>query len=191
MQTYTVITNNEHPIYTGGDLEQAVARAHEACTAGSARYVVIFDDLTGDRTEVDPAQDVAAVQLRLGLEPARQGPGRPRLGVVSREVSLLPRHWEWLNAQRGGASAALRRLIDEARAGTEQQDAARRARDAAYKVMSVVGGDRPGFEEASRALFASRFDEVAPHLAAWPEGLRAHLARLVERAREAATGAGA
>jgi hypothetical protein len=184
MQSYTVIADNERPLYTGGDLEEAVARAHAACAAGSSQYVVIFDDATGERTEVDPAQDLAAVQLRLGLEPTRQGPGRPKLGVVSREVSLLPVHWEWLNAQRGGASAALRKLIDEARAGTARQDAARRARDAAYKVMAVVGGDRPGFEEASRALYANRFDEVAPHLAAWPEGLRAHVVRLVERARE-------
>jgi hypothetical protein len=187
MQTFTVVADNERPLYTGADLARAVARARAAYGTEGARYVVVFDDMTGNRTEIAPDGDEDEVRARLGLPAVegRPGPGRPKLGVVSREVSLLPRHWEWLNAQRGGASAALRKLVDEARAGHQHRDAARLARDAAYKVMSVLGGDRPGFEEASRALYANRFDEVAPHLAGWPAGPRDFVARLVARAHEA------
>ncbi|MDB5099913.1 MAG: hypothetical protein JWM80_4334 [Cyanobacteria bacterium RYN_339] len=187
MQTYTVVADNERHVYTSDDLEQAVARAREAYTAGAAQYVVIFDDMTGDRTEIDPRGGPDAVADRLDTmarkSAPKQGPGRPKLGVVSREVSLLPRQWEWLNAQRGGASAALRKLVDEARNDHQHRDAARQARDAAYKVMSVLAGDRPGFEEASRALFANRYADITPHIASWPAGLRDHLGRLVERAR--------
>ncbi|MFY0534142.1 DUF2239 family protein [Nannocystis pusilla] len=51
---------------------------------------------------------------RLAAEepPARTGPGRPKLGVVSREVSLLPRHWEWLERQPSGSR---RRCADSSR----------------------------------------------------------------------------
>ncbi len=104
-------------------------------------------------------------------------------------MSLLPRHWEWLSNQPGGASAALRRLVDDARKHNARADEARQARDAAYKFMSVVGGDRPGFEEASRALFADRFPQVAELTAGWPADLRDHLKRLLDRAALAAGGA--
>jgi len=185
VDTFTVIAGNEHQLYTGHELEQALAEARRAQAAGTP-YVVVFRDATGDRTEIGPDDDAATVRARLDPgAPARSGPGRPKLGVTSREVSLLPEHWEWLQAQRGGASATLRKLVDAARAGHQHRDAARRARDAAYKVMSVLAGDRPHFEEATRALYAGRHDEVLALAAGWPEGPRAHVGRLVERAREA------
>jgi hypothetical protein len=92
--------------------------------------------------------------------------------VVAREVTLLPRHWDWLAAQPGGASVALRKLVEEARRGSADADRRRAARDAAYRFMSAMAGDLPGFEEAARALFADdrqRFDDV---VAAWPADIR-------------------
>ena len=86
--------------------------------------------------------------------PEPRGRGRPKLGVVAREVTLLPRHWEWLATQSGGASVALRKLVDEARRANGDRDRSRAARDAAYHFMSTMAGNLPGFEEASRALFA-------------------------------------
>ena len=74
--------------------------------------------------------------------------------MVAREVTLLPRHWEWLAQQSGGASVALRRLVDQARRGTEDKDRIRRAQEAAYRFMSAMAGNRPNFEDAIRALFA-------------------------------------
>lgn len=102
----------------------------------------------------------------------RRGPGRPRLGVVSKEVTLLPRHWAWLGAQRGGASAALRRLVDESRRANVQQDQARSAQDAAYRFMWDTLGDQVGFEEAMRALFAGDGVRFEAETQDWPTDLR-------------------
>jgi hypothetical protein len=107
-----------------------------------------------------------------------RGPGRPKLGVVAREVTLLPRHWEWLGAQPGGASVALRRLVEDARRGSADADRVRRAREAAYRFMSAMAGNEPGFEEATRALFAGDAERYEATTAAWPADVRAHARRL-------------
>src|SRR5262245_3846770 len=105
-------------------------------------------------------------------------PGRPKLGVVAREVTLLPRHWEWLGAQPGGASVALRKLVEEARRANGDADRARAARDAAYRFMSVMAGNLAGFEEASRALFADDRRRFVGLVAGWPDDVRDHVVRL-------------
>jgi hypothetical protein len=121
----------------------------------------------------------AAAQAQPGTEAPRR-PGRPKLGVVAREVTLLPRHWEWLNGQPGGASVALRKLVEDARRGSASKDRARRMQEAAYRFMSAMAGNLPGFEEATRALFAGEPDRLAEHVRAWPEDVRTHLERLIE-----------
>jgi hypothetical protein len=108
--------------------------------------------------------------------------GRPKLGVVAREVTLLPRHWEWLATQRGGASAALRRLGEEARKTHAEQDAHRQAKERAYRFMSAIGGGLPGFEEASRALFAHDGEAFAERIREWPADVQAYLGWLARGA---------
>ena len=98
--------------------------------------------------------------------------------MIGREVTLLPRHWEWLNAQPGGASVALRRLVDEARRSSDPARDARQAQERAYRVMSALGGDRPGYEEALRALFAGDRERLESHIANWPADIRAYALRL-------------
>ncbi|WP_154585104.1 DUF2239 family protein, partial [Bordetella pertussis] len=111
--------------------------------------------------------------------PARpRGRGRPRLGVVAREVTLLPRHWDWLAGQPGGASVALRKLVEQARREHAGADALRRGRDAAYTFMSAAAGNLPGFEEAVRALYAGDAERLAAHMAGWPADVRAYALRL-------------
>jgi hypothetical protein len=103
-----------------------------------------------------------------------RGPGRPRLGVVAREVTLLPRHWDWLASQPGGASATLRKLVEYARGLRVEQDRQRLATESVYRFLTHVAGNEPGFEEASRALFAGEQDRFLERINMWPEDVRAH-----------------
>jgi hypothetical protein len=113
---------------------------------------------------------------------APRGRGRPKLGVVAREITLLPRHWDWLNAQPGGASVALRKLVEEARHVNRGKDRRREAQESAYRFMSAMAGDEPGFEEASRALFAGNHETFKVAIRAWPADVRGHALHLAASA---------
>ncbi len=133
----------------------------------------IFDNESGQQVDFDLRGSLSDILARVAPPAAPRRPGRPKLGVASREVSLLPRHWAWLERQPNGASAALRRLVDAAsRAG--QQEASR-PRDAAYRVMSALAGHREHFEEAARALFADDASRFQKLIARWPADIREHL----------------
>ena len=165
-----------------------VAIAIKIATGAIADPIVIFDNATGKSLDIDLRGSHREVVARLPQpstpEPATEasteprGRGRPKLGVVAREVTLLPRHWEWLGTQPGGASVALRKLVEEARRVHGDRDRLRAARDAAYHFMSTMAGDRPGFEEASRALFADDRRRFAGLIAPWPEDIRDHIIKL-------------
>ena len=120
-----------------------------------------------------------------GAPDGPRGPGRPKLGVVAREITLLPRHWDWLNAQPGGASVALRKLVEEARRANGGKDRVRQSQEAAYRFMSVMAGNRPGFEEATRALFAGHRDRFDQLVAPWPKDVRHHARKLAADALDA------
>jgi uncharacterized protein len=162
-----------------GPLADVAAHFKKAVEKGGAG-VFLFDDTTGRAFDIDirgTADEVVARLKRSAVKPDEErGPGRPRLGVVAREVTLLPQQWDWLAAQPGGASVTLRKLVDEARRGPKAR--ARAARDAAYHFMSAIAGDRPGFEEATRALFADDRGRLATLIAPWPKDIREHIARL-------------
>lgn len=148
-----------------------------------AQPVFVFDDATGERLDLDLREDASAAPGGPGAdEQTTRGVGRPKLGVVAREVTLLPRHWDWLSRQPGGASVALRRLIDEARRVHADRDAQRASRESAYRFMSAIAGDLPGFEEAARALFAGEGTRFAELVSAWPEDVRAYLQQLAAAA---------
>jgi hypothetical protein len=147
--------------------------------------VLIFEDATGNQIDFDlrgSDEEIAGrLRKRFALpEPdAPRAPGRPRLGVLAREITLLPRHWEWLAAQPGGASATLRRLVEEARRSAPPDGARLRLlHERTYRFMSAIAGDLPGFEEASRALFAHNMPRFMDLIAGWPMDVRAHLVRL-------------
>jgi hypothetical protein len=147
--------------------------------------VLVFDDATGTQMDFDLRGSDAEIATRLQKRfPAAESdtpraPGRPKLGVVAREVTLLPRHWEWLAAQPGGASVTLRKLVEEARrSGPTTEAALRQLHERAYRFMSAMAGNFPSFEEASRALFANDMPRLDRLIAAWPKDVREHLARL-------------
>lgn len=140
-------------------------------------------DFRGSEAEVlgrlDPAPEHEAEALASEIA-APVKAGRPRLGVVAREVTLLPRHWEWLKLQPGGASVALRKLVEAARRANADEDAQRKAQGNAYRFMSIMAGALVGFEEASRALFAGNADGFERETESWPEDIRAHARRLAQ-----------
>lgn len=133
--------------------------------------VLVFDDATGARVDLDVRGHAKKIVDELH-QPVPRGRGRPRLGVTAREVTLRPRHWDWLNLQPGGASVALRKLVDEARRTTGDRDRVRAAQEAAYRFMSVAAADLPGFQEAARALYAYDRRKFAQLIAGWPEDVR-------------------
>jgi hypothetical protein len=160
----------------------AVARAVKAALdAGEPAAVLIFDDATSRPVEIDFRGNADEVLARLDSPPAR-GPGRPRLGVVPREVTLLPRQWEWLNAQPGGASVALRKLVDEARRGNEDKERARLAQEAAYRFVTALAGNEMGYEEAVRELFAGNRSGFEARTQGWPPDVRDHARKLASPA---------
>jgi hypothetical protein len=135
--------------------------------------ILIFDDATGGQIDFDLREsgDSPVTATTAATEEVR-GPGRPKLGVVAREVTLLPRHWDWLAKQPGGASVTLRKLVEEARRADASASTPRAAQERAYRFMSAMGGNLPGFEEAARALFASDRSRFESHVDGWPENIR-------------------
>jgi hypothetical protein len=162
------------------DIAPTIKRAEARAT----EPISIFSDATGRAVDLDLRGSVDDMLARLprtdGPTPASEprGRGRPKLGVVAREVTLLPRHWDWLNAQPGGASVALRKLVEAARRNNGDADRRRGARDAAYHFMSAMAGNLANFEEASRALFADDRERFTTLIATWPADIRDHVARL-------------
>ena len=179
-----------------GDLRAVARAAKEVLDRRQQAAILVFDASSGP-VELDFRGSVDDVLARLpeagGTAAASEtsaatprGPGRPKLGVVAREVTLLPRHWEWLARQPGGASVALRRLVDEARRTGKDKDRIRHAQEAAYRFIAAMGENKPHYEEVARALFArdaERFEAWTSH---WPADVRDHARRLAATAFEQA-----
>ena len=184
-----------HRRLAGGAPADVAVAARRAMIERPDLPVLVFDDANGTVIDLDLRGGDIDVQARYASPPesasgedlpgqtaSTRGRGRPRLGVTSREITLLPRHWDWLATQPGGVSAALRRLVDEARRSNHAVNATRTAHEAAYRFMAAIAGDLPGFEEAARALFAGDQHGFARHVAAWPPDLRIHVQSLAGHA---------
>ena len=190
-----------HRIKLGTPTE--VARAAKLAVDEGQQGVLVFDDASRV-VDIDYRGSPENVIARLGLvddtstpsngngkgedsspyleSPAPRGRGRPRLGVVAREVTLLPRHWDWLATQPGGASAAVRRLVDAARQSSVDKDRIRTAKESAYRFISAMAGNEQGFEEATRALFAGDETRFAAMSDSWPRDVRDHARALARQA---------
>jgi hypothetical protein len=183
-----------------GDLRIVALKAQEATHLDPFCQVLIFDDFTGKAIEVDFRGTPEALANRIAhseaelaknsepasLDGGARGPGRPKLGVVAREVTLLPRHWDWLGRQPGGASVALRKLVEQARKSNQGADRLRQAQEAAYRFMSAMAGNEAGFEEAARALFAGNQELFSRHVESWPIDVGNHAKKFAARAFEEA-----
>jgi uncharacterized protein len=183
-------------IATGG-LREVARAAKQALDRRKDASVLVFDGMTGGPIDLDYRGSVDDVLSRLPdisaplttedvAAPAPRGPGRPKLGVVAREVTLLPRHWEWLAQQSGGASVALRRLVEEARRANKDKDRVRHAQEVAYRFIAAMAENKPHYEEVARALFAGDAERFEGWTASWPADVRDHARRLAAAAFEPA-----
>lgn len=179
-----------------GELAEVASKAKEVVDRRGTTPVLLFDDTTGRLVEVDwrgtaddvrrrlqkASEEVDTTDCALRSKEAARGPGRPKLGVVAREVTLLPRHWDWLNSQPGGASVALRKLVEQGRRANGGKDRARMSQEAANRFMSSLAGDLPGFEEATRALFAGNQERFNAMVEPWPVDVREYAKKLAAAA---------
>jgi uncharacterized protein len=173
---------------TEGTLADVAVAMRKRAGKATHEAILVFDYVTGRSLQIDLSGSEDDVRARFAANatdrsaepasPTPRGPGRPRLGVIAREVTLLPRHWDWLNAQPGGASVALRKLVDEARKVRSETDTLRTRQEATYRFISAIAGDWPNYEEANRALFASDADRFQLLTDNWPADVRDHARRL-------------
>jgi uncharacterized protein len=171
MDELYVVFHGQARVAVGSRLDAALAAQRLMGEAG----VLIFGP-DGRGVDFDLSGGPEALTARLAPpEEAPRGRGRPKLGVTAREVTLLPRNWDWLASQPGGASVALRKLVEAARRASEGPDRLRAAREAAYRFASAIGGDLPEFEEAMRALFAGDDTGFEARIQAWPADIAAQL----------------
>ena len=192
-QPAAIAFEGDHKLAEGSLADVAAAMRRRSGKA-THETILVFDYVSGRNLQLDLSGSEKEVRARFAekapatlakpdeaVPAAPRGPGRPKLGVVPREVTLLPRHWDWLNAQPGGASVAIRKLVEDARRTRGQSDALRARQEAAYRFISAIAGDWRNYEEATRALFADdavRFQELTE---AWPVDVRDH-ARLLAAA---------
>lgn len=177
-----------------GDLREVARAAKQVLDQRHDASILVFDGRTSEPVDLDFRGSVDDVLARLPETPGvvespddaapsvPRGPGRPKLGVVAREITLLPRHWDWLARQAGGASVAIRKLVEEARRTGEHKDRVRQAQESAYRFMSVMAGNRPHYEDAIRALFANDSADFEKLIADWPADIRGHASALAAQA---------
>ena len=183
-----------HRMLAAGSLADVALAVKRALAHQNSHALLVFQDGTGLQTDLDLSGDDAQIIARHTPPPnadtptaepnaadaadvadaAPRGRGRPKLGVVPREVTLLPRHWDWLGAQPGGASVALRKLVEQARRENDARDQQRQRQEAAYRFMSSIAGNLTGFEEATRALYAEDRERFAQCIATWPHDVQAY-----------------
>jgi hypothetical protein len=186
--TYTAFAGNSR--IATGPLADVAAQVKARFDANETAPLLIFDDQESRQIDFDWSQSLQGILSGLVIDVSKhslkeeeksgapRGPGRPKLGVVAREVTLLPRHWDWLAGQPGGASVALRKLVEAARKQGADADRLRLAREAAYRFMSAMAGNQPGYEEATRALFAGDRARFEQQVALWPAEVRDYAVRL-------------
>jgi hypothetical protein len=177
-----------------GDLRDVVGAAKDTLEQRKDASILVFDGSTGKPIDIDFRGTIDDVLARLpdiagaaaasddAVPSAPRGPGRPKLGVVAREITLLPRHWDWLAQQAGGASVAIRKLVEQARRTGDDGNRIRQAQEAAYRFMSAMAGNAPHYEDAIRALFAGDATGFEKLIAEWPADVRNHTSALAQRA---------
>lgn len=169
-----------------GSLDEVALKIKKRLKLKPSASILIFSDSTGKEMDLDLRGSEAEILDRLKVfittsmheQPVSTGPGRPKLGVVPREVSLLPRHWEWLATQSGGASSTLRRLVDEARKNSSAKEQTKESQERTHKFMTALAGDLKNYEEALRALYAKDKKAFFSFIKEWPDDIKEYIKKL-------------
>jgi uncharacterized protein len=199
---WIAFSQNTNRCIASGSPREVVTEVKHFVERNTNDNVLIFDAQTSIAIEID-LRDALAILLRrlprpTTLEttaeqdvplPQVASVGRPRLGVTAREVTLLPRHWAWLATQPGGASVALRKLVEHASRVSKEADRCRQAQESSYRFMNAMAGDNPGYEEATRALFAGNYEQLQRLIATWPKDVGNHVLNLAFALTESPTAA--
>jgi len=180
VSTYSAFVSEE--LISSGSLNTMLAGVKAAFDRDPSTLFLIFEDETGRQVDFDLRGTLEQVLARAIPGPQKTGPGRPKLGVTSREISLLPRHWAWLEQQPSGASAALRRLIDDARKLGPDEQRTRQAKEALVRIMSAIAGNLPGYESACRSLYTDDRAEFAELVRRWPKDIQAYVNKRADEA---------
>lgn len=181
--SYTAFGNGKLIVH--GGLDEVVLKIKRWNDKNSTGSLLVFNDFTGKTMEFDlrgSEKDVLQrIEMFLPQETAvAVGPGRPKLGVVTREVSLLPQHWEWLASQPEGASGALRKLVEGAKKNSSTKETVKQVQERTYKIMSILAGDFPQYEEALRALYRKNEEGFKQHIAAWSPDIKDYVMKTAE-----------
>ncbi|WP_444930084.1 DUF2239 family protein [Microbulbifer sp. SSSA002] len=165
------IAINQQQIIARGTLETVIRQVKEMNTDPEP---IVFEAESCKRIELDWHSDTQVLLAELAANTAarKSKRGRPKLGVTSGEVTLLPRHWEWLRQQPGGASVTLRKLVEQAQKQLSPEERISGKQQALDKFMLLVAGDTPGFEEASRALYRNSLISFEKAIHSWPDDLK-------------------
>lgn len=182
--TYTAFAGPRR--IAAGELSEVLTVAHTEFHTHHYRDepILFFRDDTGRQVEFDLTGELDELLRSVAPEQPKKGPGRPRMGVQCGEVCLLPRHWEWLERRPKRASATLRLLVEQAMKNMSPEETLQERVDAAHSVMWVLAGDRVGFEEASRALYAQKWEIFDRLIAPWPEDIVDHLQSMLAEASQ-------
>lgn len=179
-----VVFQGTRLIARGNMLETALA-VYNAYKDKTSAPVVALDSVTSELAEPDLRGGEDGIRARYGVEAdlhETKTRGRPKLGVTAREVTLLPRHWEWLESNHSGASAKLRELVETAMRASAGKDRQSHAVESLERFTNALAGDLPNAEEVSRAFYKGRMKDVIKLTADWPSDLLEHYIKLVERA---------
>ena len=180
IKTYTAFLGDSQ--IAAGRLEDLLPPVKAQFDKPGCPLILIFENANGKQVDFELRGSLEGVLASAIPAKPKTGPGRPKLGVVAREISLLPRHWEWLEQHPSGASAAIRRLIDDARKKEPSREKTRGAKEATGRVLTALAGDRPGYEEATRALYAGNAERFKLEIKCWPNDVRAYAALLAKDA---------